>query len=129
MTGAGNKAHISLEAIERAMKQVRKPKRGQEHATNDGGKAVLGNDLFTGGDEWGTAELPPPTTPLVNTMDHPSLTTFTMKQSLSHLYPKAYSNSSRFPLDNLEPPSEEMKTDAHSVKPVDTLPKKTSNQT
>ena len=121
---AGNKAHISLEAIEHAMKQVRKnlkdDKKTQRMVED---KRSLGKRLVHWWKRmWGTAEIPPPTTPLVNTMDHTLFDYIYHTEGASTpSIPEGILKLQQVPATNLEPPSEEMKTDGPSSKPVDTI--------
>ena len=110
---AGNKAHIPLEDIERAMKQVRKNLKDDEKTQRMvENKRTLGQRIVHWWKRmWGTAELPPQTTPLVNTMDQtlfdfiyhteasPSSDTSTVPQDVIRLQ--------QVPATNLEPPTKD----------------------
>lgn len=120
---AGNKAHISLDAIERAMKQVRKnlkeDKKTQKMVEE---KRSLGKRLVHWWRRmWGTAEVPPPTTPLVNTMDHTLFDyIYPTEGSDTQSIPEGVLELQQVPATNLEPPSEEVNTDNSSTKAIDT---------
>ena len=118
---AGNKAHISLDAIERAMKQVRQNlKEDKKTQRMMEEKRSLGKRLVHWWRRmWGTAELPPPTTPLVNTMDHTLFDYIYHEESvLTPSIPEGVLELQQVPATNLEPPSDEVKTDGV---PVDSM--------
>lgn len=108
---AGNKAHIPLEDIERAMKLVRKNLKEDEKTQRMvENKRTLGQRIVHWWKRmWGTAELPPQTTPLVNTMDQ------TLFDFIYHTEASAASNTNtapqgviklqQVPATNLEPPT------------------------
>ena len=114
---AGNKAHIALEDIERAMKQVRKNlKEDQKTQRMVENKRSVGQRIVHWWKRmWGTAELPPQTTPLVNTMDH-TLFDFIYHTETSKpaAIPSGVIKLEQVPATNLDPPA--------AIEPIEQFP-------